>query len=66
MITFDTTTGWTLYDAQGYIQKNGCEVQHYEDGTTRINATLHRTCDFAEISDVRIDFGSWYLERVVQ
>jgi hypothetical protein len=57
-------TIWTLFDAQGYIVRNGVEVQHYEDGTTRINATLHVTDDL-EISETQINSknGGWYLKQ---
>jgi hypothetical protein len=55
---------WTLFDAQGYITKNGVEVQHYPDGTTRINASLHATDDLV-VSENRIESkkAGWYLER---
>ena len=55
---------WTLFDAQGYITKNGVEVQQYDDGTTRINATLHATEDL-EIGENRISSkkAGWYLVR---
>jgi len=61
--TIGITSGWTLFNAQGYIEKHGCEIEHYADGTTRVNATLHATDEFASITDKRVDFGSWYLER---
>jgi len=57
------TSGWTLFNSQGYIEKNGCEVEHYIDGTTRVNGTLHATDDFLSITENRVDFGSWYLEK---
>ena len=57
------TSGWTLFNARGYIEKHGCEIEHYADGTTRGNATLHATDEFASITNKRVDFGSWYLER---
>jgi hypothetical protein len=55
---------WTLFDSQGYIVKNAVEVRHYEDGTTRINATLHETANLI-ILDSRIEskLAGWYLER---
>lgn len=55
---------WQLFDAQGYIVRNGVDVQHYEDGTTRINATLHRTDDLI-VTDNRIESrnAGWYLIR---
>lgn len=57
------TNGWNLYDADGYVSKRGVEVEHYADGTTRINGTLHATDHFVKVSNTKIDSGSWYLER---
>lgn len=63
-VEFGKVTTWTLFDADGYIQKNGVDVQHYEDGTTRINASLHAT-DELTISANRIEShnAGWYLTR---
>lgn len=68
MTTYQIETGkitiWTLFDAQGYITNNGVEVEHYSDGTTRINATVHAT-DSLTVTESRIEShnGGWYLER---
>lgn len=57
-------TIWTLFGDDGYITKNGVEVQHYDDGTTRLNSSVHIT-DELIITETRIESinGGWYLER---
>lgn len=63
-IEYNKQTIWTLFTADGYVDKHGVEVVHYEHGITRINASQHAT-DELIISDNRIETtkAGWYLAR---
>lgn len=63
-VEYNKETIWTLFNADGYIDKNGVEVEHYPHGITRINATQHAT-DELIITENRIETtkAGWYLER---
>ncbi len=63
-IEYNKETIWTLFNSDGYIEKNGVEVMHYPLGITRINATQHAT-DELIIYENRIETtkAGWYLER---
>ena len=57
-------TIWTLMKSDGYVDKHGVEVVHYEHGITRINSTQHITEDLVITDDkIQSKNGGWYLVR---